>query len=78
MSMSVSATEVAAACRMLREFKRLMPDHDYLAALLEAQQAEIERLHEVLTWINRRGGLGVEVHEHIAAALAAPAKAGNG
>jgi hypothetical protein len=75
MSMSVSATEVAAACRMLREE---YPDNHYLAAMLEAQQAENERLREVLQWINRRGGLGVDVHEHIAAALAAPAKAGNG
>jgi hypothetical protein len=62
--MSVSATEVAAACEALRG-----NEYNYLAAMLEAQQAEIERLREVLQWINRRGGLGVDVHEHIEAAL---------
>jgi hypothetical protein len=86
--MSVSATEVAAACEQLREKAKRdrelewdgdAHDKDYLAAMLEAQQAEITRLREVLEWLNRRGGLGVKVHEHIEAALmqviAAPAKA---
>jgi hypothetical protein len=72
--MSVSDSEVAAALEMLRA-----NGYNYLAALLEAQQAECERLREVLEWLDRRGGLGVKVHEHIEAALmqviAAPVKA---
>jgi hypothetical protein len=71
--MPVSDSEVAAACEQLRANR-----YNYLAAMLEAQQAEIERLREVLQWLNRRGGLGVEVHEHIAGALAAPPEARNG
>jgi hypothetical protein len=75
MGMSVSDSEVAAACAMLREERPL--ERHYIAALLEAQQAEITRLRDVLHWVNRRGGLGVDVHEHIAAALEAP-EAGDG
>lgn len=42
--MSVSKTEVAAACHALRAGKR--DDANYLANMLEAQQATIERLGE--------------------------------
>jgi aminoglycoside phosphotransferase (APT) family kinase protein len=48
-----------------REINVLVPENRQLAA-------EVERLREVLQWLDRRGGLGVDVHEHIAAALAAP------
>ena len=40
--------------------------------ILALRDAEIERLRECLEWLDRRGGLGLDVHEKIKQALTAP------
>lgn len=51
--MSVSAKEVAVACMILLDKTQKPPGRDYLAAMLEAQQATIERLEQEMEVVRR-------------------------
>ena len=50
----------------------LLPQQEARATKLErdALRVKVERLADVLRWLDRRGGLGYDAHDRIAAALA--------
>ena len=53
------------------ELGMMEPTRDRLIARIEALEAAGRRLAETMEWMNRKGGLGLDVHEHICVALAA-------
>ncbi len=62
---SISGSRASAVTRLRKEWETA---NNRIAEL----EAERDELKDILTWLDRRGGLGIDVHERIRAALSDP------